>query len=237
MNTNTNNPTDTTIDNSIDAALEHTQTANAAEATESTEHKERGRCHGRDGRRCGGNCGGNHSGRRWLMPAMLIGALLIGGLIGRACTHERGDGHGRRGMDMQGHSQMQGEFGGREMGGQGGMGGMRGHGGPFGAGMIERIGSKVNATDEQKTKLTAIATKLNEGQADRQTAMQSMRQKSMELLSADPVDTNAIEQVRASQTAFMDEQSKRMSQAMVEVAQVLTPEQRAQLAKMMPAGR
>ena len=140
-------------------------------------------------------------------------------------------------MDMQGHSQMQGEFGGREMGGQGGMGGMRGHGGPFGAGMIERIGSKVNATDEQKTKLTAIATKLNEGQAERQTAMQSMRQKSMELLSADPVDTNAIEQVRASQTAFMDEQSKRMSQAMVEVAQVLTPEQRAQLAKMMPAGR
>ena len=58
MNTNTNNPTDTTIDNSIDAALEHTQTTNAAEATESTEHKERGRCHGRDGRRCGGN----HSG-------------------------------------------------------------------------------------------------------------------------------------------------------------------------------
>ncbi len=227
MNTNTNNPTDTTIDNSIDAALEHTQTASATDPTESTEHKERGRCHGRDGRRCGGN----HSGRRWLMPAMLIGALLIGGLVGRACTHERGDGHGRRGMDMQGHLQMQGEFGGREMGG------MRGQGGAFGAGMIERIGEKVNATDEQKTKLTAIATKLNEGQAERQTAMQSMRQKSMELLSADPIDTNAIEQVRASQTAFMDEQSKRMSQAMVEVAQVLTPEQRVQLAKMMPAGR
>jgi Spy/CpxP family protein refolding chaperone len=64
--------------------------------------------------------------------------------------------------------------------------------------------------------------------------MQSMRQKSIELLSANPIDTNALEQVRASQIQFMDEQSKRMSQAMLEAAQVLTPEQRAQLAKMMP---
>ena len=134
-------------------------------------------------------------------------------------------------MGMQGASQMHGGFGEHNMGG---MGGMRGEGGPFASRMIERIGDKVNATDEQKKKLGEIATKLNEGQTDRQTAMQSMRQKSIELLSANPIDTNALEQVRASQIQFMDEQSKRMSQAMLEAAQVLTPEQRAQLAKMMP---
>ena len=54
--------------------------------------------------------------------------------------------------------------------------------------------------------------------------MQSMRQKSFELFSTYPVVANAVEQVRANQIASMEEQSKRMSQAMLEAAQVLTPE-------------
>ncbi|MBS1175416.1 MAG: periplasmic heavy metal sensor [Burkholderiaceae bacterium] len=217
MNTNTNDTNNTTENNTNNAehTVAQTQATTHAADEQSSTCQRRGHCHGR-------------GGKRWLMPAMLIGALLIGGLIGRACTHERMRDYGRGGMGMQGQTQMQGGFGGHPMGG------MRGQGGAFSSRMIERIGDKVNATDEQKKKLSEIATKLNEGQAERQTAMQSMRQKSFELLSANPVDANAVEQVRASQIAFMDEQSKRMSQAMLEAAQVLTPEQRAQLAKMMP---
>lgn len=217
MNTNTNNTTQNNTNNT-EHTVEQTQTTTHAADEQSSTCQRRTRCHDR-------------GGKRWLMPAMLIGALLIGGLVGRACTHERMRDDGRGGMAMQGHGQMQGNFGG------GDKMGMRGQGGMISPKMIERIGDKVNATDEQKKKLSEIATKLNEGQAERQTAMQSMRQKSFELLSANPVDANAVEQVRANQIASMDEQSKRMSQAMLEAAQVLTPEQRAQLAKMMPSRR
>lgn len=217
MNTNTNNTTENNTNNT-EHTVEQTQATTHAADEQSSTCQRRTRCHDR-------------GGKRWLMPAMLIGALLIGGLVGRACTHERMRDYGRSGMGMQGHGQMQGNFGG------GDKMGMRGEGGAFSSKMIERIGDKVNATDEQKKKLSEIATKLNQGQAERQAAMQSMRQKSFELLSAEPIDTAAVEQVRASQIAFMDEQSKRMSQAMLEAAQVLTPEQRAQLAKMMPSRR
>lgn len=218
MNTNNTTQNNTNNTNNTEHTVEQTQATTHATEEQSSTCKRHTHCHGR-------------GGKRWLMPAMLIGALLIGGLVGRACTHERMRDYGRGGIGMQGHGQMQGNFGG------GDKMGMRGQGGTISPKMIERIGDKVNATDEQKKKLSEIATKLNQGQAERQTAMQSMRQKSFELLSANPVDANAVEQVRASQIAFMDEQSKRMSQAMLEAAQVLTPEQRAQLAKMMPERR
>lgn len=206
MNTNTQPNTDTVTDNV-------TQTA-ANTADESVKTCQRGRhCHGR-GRRC------------WLMPLMLIGALLVGGLIGRACTHERMRDDARGRMGMQHSYEMQGDFAGSPMDGM--------RGGGFSPQMIERIADKVNATDEQKKKLNEIASRLNQDQTTRRTAMQSMRQKTIELLSANPIDTAAVEQVRASQIQFMDEQSKQMSQAMIEAAQVLTPEQRAQLANRMP---
>ena len=206
MNTNTQPSTDTVTDNV-------TQTA-ANTADESVKTCQRGHhCHGR-GRRC------------WLMPLMLIGALLVGGLIGRACTHERMRDDARGRMGMQHSYEMQGDFAGPPMDGM--------RGGGFSPKMVERIADKVNATDEQKKKLNEIASKLNQDQTTRRTAMQSMRQKTIELLSANPIDTAAVEQVRASQIQFMDEQSKQMSQAMIEVAQVLTPEQRTQLVNMRP---
>ena len=204
MNTNTQPSTDTVTDNVSQTA------ANTAD--ESIKTCQRGHhCHGR-GRRC------------WLMPLMLIGALLVGGLIGRACTHERMRDDARGRMGMQHSYEMQGDFAGPPMDGM--------RGGGFSPQMIERIADKVNATDEQKKKLNEIASRLNQDQTTRRTAMQSMRQKTIELLSANPIDTAAVEQVRASQIQFMDEQSKQMSQAMIEVAQVLTPEQRTQLANM-----
>ena len=205
MNTNTQPSTETVTDNVTQA------TTNTAD--ESVKTCQRGHhCHGR-GRRC------------WLMPLMLIGALLVGGLIGRACTHERMRDDARGRMGMQHSYEMQGDFAGSPMDGM--------RGGGFSPQMIERIADKVNATDEQKKKLNEIASRLNQDQTTRRTAMQSMRQKTIELLSANPIDTAAVEQVRASQIQFMDEQSKQMSQAMIEAAQVLTPEQRAQLANRM----
>ena len=194
---------------------EHTQTSNTTENAENAQTgKANCRAHhcGADGhRRCGK--------RIWMVGALLVAGLL-GGLIGRGCTHERGFGHGRAEMGMQMREQGMGSFGKHE--------------GMFGARMVERLAEKVDASDEQKQKLTAIANKMSEGQAERQTQMQGLRQQSMALLSAEPIDTVALEQVRAAQTAFMNEQSKRMSQAMVEAAQVLTPEQRKKLAAMMP---
>ncbi len=198
-------------------------TADASSSTEASTSK----CCKSEGK---AHCHGKHRcKKRWLMVALLLAAGVIGAALGRGCTHERGEGYGRGGGMSMKHDGMNA---------QGQMQGMGGrHGGMFNEQMVERMGEKVNATDEQKQKLKDIASKYVQGQNERQTAMQSMRQKSMQLLSSDPVDTAAVEQVRASQIAYMDEQSKRMTQAMTEAAQVLTPEQRKQLAQMMPERR
>ena len=53
------------------------------------------------------------------------------------------------------------------------------------------------------------------------------------LLTAPTVDAAAVEQVRQQLAAQHDATSKRMSQAMVEAAKVLSAEQRAKLAEVL----
>jgi Spy/CpxP family protein refolding chaperone len=55
----------------------------------------------------------------------------------------------------------------------------------------------------------------------------------MELLAAPAIDRGAIEQLRAEQIQAADAASKRLTQALADVAEVLTPEQRKQLAERM----
>jgi Spy/CpxP family protein refolding chaperone len=57
--------------------------------------------------------------------------------------------------------------------------------------------------------------------------------KSVELLSADKIDRGAIEKARAQSMRAADVTSKRYTQALADVAEVLTPEQRKTLAARM----
>jgi Spy/CpxP family protein refolding chaperone len=107
-------------------------------------------------------------------------------------------------------------------------------GGPMGPGMtderIERMvghfAVDVNATPEQKAKLAEIArAAAKELQPLREKAFDA-RKRAAELLSAPTIDRGAIERLRAEQIQAADALTKRMTQALADAAEVLTPEQR-----------
>lgn len=107
-------------------------------------------------------------------------------------------------------------------------------GGPMGPGMtderIERmvghLAVDVNATPEQRAKLAEIAkAAANELRPLREKAFEA-RRRGAELLSAPAIDRGSIEKLRAEQIQALDAASRRMTQALADAAEVLTPEQR-----------
>lgn len=128
-------------------------------------------------------------------------------------------------------------------GGPGGPGGHRhGHRGGHGAmdpervnaridRMTERLAKAVEATPEQREKIGAIA---KAAAADLSTLRKQggdLRRQAMDLLKAPTVDRAAIESLRSQQMTVADALSKRMTTALADTAEVLSPEQRAKLAE------
>ena len=61
--------------------------------------------------------------------------------------------------------------------------------------------------------------------------MHDARRQAVELLSHDTVDRAALEALRADQLKLAEQASRRFTQALADVADVLTPEQRKALAE------
>jgi Spy/CpxP family protein refolding chaperone len=115
------------------------------------------------------------------------------------------------------------------------------HGGPLDAEemarrldwRIGRLVKDIGGTPEQKTRLVAIASA---ARADLQPLREQARQarlKAMDLLAAPSIDKAALEQLRMTQQQLSDASSRRRLQAMIEAADVLTPEQRLKVAARM----
>lgn len=171
--------------------------------------------------------------RSFKTPLLLAGVLAVGltaGAVSSAFSNGPGfmgwgGGWGHHGMGPGGM-------------GPGGMGMGRGMGpGGMGAMDPERMGDfvergikhfavEIDATDEQETKLVAIARSLVTDIAPMRTGMEGARDRVRELLTAPTVDRAAIEAFRAEQIANADTMSKRLAQAVADAAEVLTPEQR-----------
>lgn len=130
------------------------------------------------------------------------------------------------GMGMEGHGMHRGMHG--------GMGGMMFGGSPERVGkMIDSMLDGLNATDAQRSQIKQIAAAAG---ADMKTQMQAGRglhQRGMEIFAAPTVDGAAAEQLRQQMLQQHDQMSRRMTQAMVDVARVLTPEQRAKVGERM----
>lgn len=94
---------------------------------------------------------------------------------------------------------------------------------------VERIFDDVDASDAQKARITEIATAAWGDLSPARQQWRDARGRALELLSAERVDPAALEALRRDRLASMDVQSARLSQALVEIAEVLTPAQRAQL--------
>ena len=101
------------------------------------------------------------------------------------------------------------------------------------AAMVERkvnhVLSHVDATDEQKAKVTAIAKATVTDLTKLGFTPGEGRSKFLQLFRADKVEPDAIEALRAEQSTKWDAATKRIAQAVAEAAQVLTPEQRREL--------
>ena len=94
---------------------------------------------------------------------------------------------------------------------------------------VDRVLSRVGATDAQKQKVASIAKQAMTELAPMRAKMREARRQAMELLAAPAIDRAAIERLRAERLQDVDALSRRMSSAMIEAAEVLDAEQRAKL--------
>lgn len=98
---------------------------------------------------------------------------------------------------------------------------------------IGRLVKDVGGTPQQKDRLVAIATATLAELRPLREQMRAARKRGMELLAAPTVDRAALEQLRAAQMQAADTRSRKLVQAMIEAAEVLTPEQRAKAAQRL----
>ena len=98
---------------------------------------------------------------------------------------------------------------------------------------VEHMLSEVDASKEQKAKADEIVKKSVLNGAPLAEQMRSNHEKILTLLNAKELDKAAIEQLRIDQVKSMDEISKQMTQTILAIADLLTPEQRAKLAENM----
>lgn len=88
-----------------------------------------------------------------------------------------------------------------------------------------------NGTPEQRAKVSAIAKAAVADLRPLRTELREGHEKAVKLLSAPTVDRVLLESVRLDQMRIVDTGSKRILQAVVDSADVLTPEQRTKLAE------
>lgn len=97
----------------------------------------------------------------------------------------------------------------------------------------ERLLDSVGATAEQKAQIRQIGEAArSELQAQRGSGA-DLREQARSLMTQPEIDANAVEALRQQMLARHDQASKRMSQAMVDMARVLTPDQRQALAQRL----
>jgi len=139
--------------------------------------------------------------------ATVAAALAIGGVVAHAEAAGH-DGHHRGGPAMMAP------------------------GGLFG-GHIEHMLDVVNATDAQRSQIEAIFKAARQDLSGQREAGMKLHQQMATLYTATNIDAAAIEATRAQISAQHEAASKRLSQASIDAARVLTPEQRAKIAEVM----
>lgn len=152
----------------------------------------------------------HHRGRRWVKAGValaVVGALAAAGI---SYASNQGACHGHFGMGM--HGQMDA------------------------ASMSKHIDHFVNhvladGTAEQKAKVTTILKAAATDLEPLHTQLHAGHEQVIKLLSQTSIDRDALEKLRASQMQLADQASKRITLAVEDAADVLTPEQRVKLAE------
>src|SRR6267378_2111826 len=98
---------------------------------------------------------------------------------------------------------------------------------------LKHLYVEIDATDEQKQRLEPIVKQAVRDLLPAREKAHAARKQAVELLAADTIDRGAIEALRAEQIQLAEQASKRFTQALADVAEVLTPAQRKQIAERM----
>lgn len=132
--------------------------------------------------------------------------------------------------------QAQDHHGGR-MGGHGG-GGMMFGGSPERVGrMVDHMLDGLNASDAQRAQVKQIALAAATDLKTQREAGRGLRERGAQILAAPTIDAGAAEALRRQMLEQHDQSSKRVMQALLDVGNVLTPDQRARLAERMQKRR
>jgi Spy/CpxP family protein refolding chaperone len=96
--------------------------------------------------------------------------------------------------------------------------------------MLKHLYVEIDATEEQKAKLEPIARQAAKDLLPMRDSLRAGRGQAIELLTQERIDPQAIEALRAKHLQLADQASRRLTQALAEAADVLTPAQRKELA-------
>jgi protein CpxP len=102
---------------------------------------------------------------------------------------------------------------------------------------VQHLAIEVDATAEQQDKLRAIVIAAVKDLQPLHEQARAAHQQAHDLLTQPTIDRDGLEKVRSEQIALWDAASKRITQAIGDAAEVLTPEQRQKLGKLMSHGR
>lgn len=145
-----------------------------------------------------------------LLTGGLAGALLATGAGVFAHAQEGGGGPRCHGMHERGPEAMRGraEF------------------------MADRMLSKVDATAEQKTRVKGILSAALDDVAKLHAAHRANRDAAVAALSAETIDRDRLETLRAAEMVIAGNASERITRALADAAEVLTPAQRKTFGEM-----
>lgn len=119
-----------------------------------------------------------------------------------------------------------------------GGGGMEGPGLFMGHGRgLDRMLDSVNATEAQRAQIHQIAEQAAADLKAQHDQHRALRERSVQIFTAPTVDAAAAESVRQQMLAQHDASSRRMLQAMLDISNVLTPDQRAKIGQLIQQRR
>jgi periplasmic protein CpxP/Spy len=98
--------------------------------------------------------------------------------------------------------------------------------------MVERTLSRIDATPEQREQVKSVVRDAIDELLALREQHDANRKAMMAALTQPEVDRNELDRIRSAEVALVDQGSKRIVSALADSAQVLEPEQRAQLAEM-----
>ena len=96
--------------------------------------------------------------------------------------------------------------------------------------MLKHFYVEIDATPEQKRALEPIVKRAARDLLPMRERLHAGRREALELLAQEHLDPAAIEALRARQLQLADEASRRLTSALADAAEVLTPAQRKELA-------